>query len=49
MVKVFSKRLAAGLGSKLQSDDQIEVYAYGLELVLYAIIKVWSFWGRLSS
>ena len=41
MVKVFSKRLAAGLGSRLQSDiDQIEVYAYGLELVLYAIIKV---------
>lgn len=41
MVKGLSLRLAHNLGNNLQADrDDIEVYAYGLEILLCSLIKL---------
>lgn len=41
MVKELSLRLAHSLGNNLQADgDDIEVYAYGLEILLCSLIKL---------
>jgi len=41
MVKALSITLAQALGSQLQSDKaQVEIYAYGMEILLGALIKL---------
>lgn len=46
MVKELAIRLALNLGEKLQvDDDEIEVYAYGLEILLCSIVKILFLFG----
>lgn len=40
LLKELSIKMAHNLGSKLQTYDDIEVYAYGLEILLYSLINL---------
>ncbi len=41
MVKKISKKLANTIGEKLNNDkDQIDIYAYGLEIIIGSILKL---------